>query len=292
MLSEELLRKVRQIEVTTRRVINEMVSGQYRSHFKGHGVQFSDHRQYVAGDDVRHIDWKASARTREPLVKKFEEERELTVLLMVDVSGSNEFGSGRKTKMDVASEVAALLSFAASQTGDKVGLLLFASGVEKVLPPRKGRMQTQRIIRELLVFKPSSRGTDLAGAIDSANRIMKHSGIIFLLSDFIAENYELQIRRLSRRHDVVALQVSDARERAVPDVGHLLVVDPESGEEMMIDPGSYSFRKWIADAQTATDTDFRTAMTGGKIEVLPLKTDEDYIAAVVRFFRIRARRRR
>lgn len=292
MLSEEILRRVRQIEVTTRRVIDDLVSGNYRSHFKGHGVQFSEHRQYVPGDDVRHIDWKVSARTRDPLVKKFEEERELTVLIMVDVSGSKAFGSGDKIKSEVAAEIAGLLAYAANRTGDKVGLMLFASEVEKILPPRKGRSQVQRIIRELLAFRPRTRGTNLASALDAASRTLKHAGIVFIVSDFIAEDYGLELKRLARRHDVVALQIADPRERKVPDVGHLLVVDPETGVEHMIDSGSRAFARWLEETQLAQDTDIRTAMTGGRVEIVQLQSDQDYIDAVVRFFRLRARRKR
>jgi uncharacterized protein (DUF58 family) len=292
MLSEEILRRVRQIEVTTRRVIDDLVSGNYRSHFKGHGVQFSEHRQYVPGDDVRHIDWKVSARTRDPLVKKYEEERELTVLIMVDVSGSKSFGSAEKIKSEVAAETAGLLAYAANRTGDKVGLLLFANEVEKVLPPKKGRSQVQRIIRELLVFRPKTRGTNLSSALDAASRILKHSGIVFIISDFIDEDYGLELKRLARRHDVVAIQVVDPRERKVPNVGHLLVVDPETGVEHMVDSGSKAFARWLEDAQLAQDTDIRTAMTGGRVEIVSLFSDQDYIDAVVRFFRLRARRKR
>lgn len=290
MLPQELLKKVRQIELTTRKKVDDLMSGNYRSSFKGHGVQFSEHRVYVAGDDVRHIDWKVSARSREPLIKKYEEERELTVLLVVDVSGSKLFGSTRKLKAEVVAEIGGMLACAAIQTGDKVGALLFASGVEKIIPPRKGKQHVLRVIRELLGFSPKTLGTDLAGALDSAGRVMKHGGVVFVISDFLAEDYDLALKRLSRRHDVVAVAVGDHREKDVPDVGHVMLVDPETGVERWVDTGSYSFKKWLRDHRTAFETDTQTAFKGGRVEWLSVQTQEDYGEAVVRFFRARARR--
>jgi uncharacterized protein (DUF58 family) len=292
MLPEELLKKVRLIEITTKKRVDDLMSGGYRSHFKGHGVQFSEHRLYVPGDDVRHIDWKVSARSRDPLIKKYEEERELTVLLVVDVSGSKAFGSSTKLKSEIAAEVGGMLAYAAIHTGDKVGVILFAGGVEKIIPPKKGRVHIQRIIRDLLSHKPKTKGTDLATALEAANRIMKHSGVVFLLSDFLAEGYEIPLKRLVRRHDVVALVVTDEREREIPGLGQFLFVDPETGEERLVDTGSYAFKKWLKDYLTAHKTDTETALKGGRVEQLRLVTKEDYAEAVVRFFRARARRRR
>ncbi len=291
MLPEELLRRVRQIEITTRKMVDDVMSGQYRTHFKGHGMQFSEHRIYVPGDDVRHIDWKVSARSREPVTKKYEEERELVVLLIVDISASGGFGSGKKLKAEVAAEIGGMLAYAASQTGDKVGVILFGGKVEKVLPPKKGRQHILRIIRDLLSFEKSEGGTDLKGALESAHRVMKHRGVIFLLSDFIAEDYELQLRKLARRHNVVAVSIADEREALIPDLGHFLFVDPETGVEQMVDTGSFAFKKWLKETQLTQQTDFSTAIKRGKIEHLKLATKEDYGEAVVRFFRARSRKR-
>lgn len=292
MLPEELLRKVRLIEITTRKMVDDVMSGQYRSHFKGHGVQFSDHRQYVPGDDVRHIDWKASARSREPLIKKFEEERELTVLLLVDVSASEGFGSSRKLKGEVAAEVAGMLAYAASHTGDKVGVVLFGGEIEQIIPPKKGRQHILRIIRDLLSHRPRTRGTDLAGALERAGRVLKHSGVVFILSDFLAEDYELQLKRLARRHDVVAVSIGDPREAEIPSLGQILLMDPETGEERLVDTGSYAFKKWLKEFQVARAADLGTALKGGRIENLKIQTKDDYGEAVVRFFQARSRRRR
>lgn len=292
MLPDELIKKVRLIEVTTRKMVDDVMSGSYRSSFKGQGVQFSEHRVYQPGDDVRHIDWKVSARSREPLLKKYEEERELTVFLIVDVSGSETFGSVAKLKSEMAAEIAGMLAYAAVHTGDKVGVLLFGGQVEKIIPPKKGKQHILRVIRDILTFRSQTRGTDLKGALDSANRIMKHSGIVFVISDFLAEDYDVSLKRLARRHDVVAVSIGDERELDVPDVGHLLLSDPETGEEAWVDTGSPAFRKWLKDYRTEHETDTQTAFKSGRVETLRVLTKEDYGDAVVRFFRSRSSRKK
>ncbi|OFZ79774.1 MAG: hypothetical protein A3K03_10360 [Bdellovibrionales bacterium RIFOXYD1_FULL_44_7] len=292
MLSEELLRKVKLIELTTRRVVNDVMTGQYRSHFKGHGVQFSEHRLYVPGDDIRHIDWKVTARTKEPLIKKYDEERELTVFLVVDVSGSTSFGSSKKLKSEISAEIAGMLAYAAVHTGDKVGLMLFAGDIELIIPPKKGRQHILRIIRDVLVYKPRTKGTNLNRALEAANRIMKHCGIIFVISDFIADNYEIPLKKLSRRHDVVAINVGDEREGKIPEVGQILVLDPETGQERLINTESYSFKNWLKDYSTAKTTDTQTAVRASRVEQLEVFTEENYGDAVVRFFRARSHSKR
>lgn len=292
MLPEEILRKVRLIEVTTRKTVDDVMSGQYRSSFRGQGMQFSEHRVYVPGDDIRHIDWKVSARTRDPQIKKFEEERELTVLLVVDVSASEGFGSVRKLKSEVAAEIAGMLAYAAIHTGDKVGVLLFGGEVEKTIPPKKGKSHILRIIRDLLTWQPRSRGTDLAGALESAARVMKHTGIVFVISDFLAEGHELPLRRLARRHDVVAIRVGDEREARIPSgLGRVLFVDPETGEEGFVDTDSYAFRKWIEERSQSASSKIAETVKGGRVELLSVTTSGDHPEAVVRFFRARARMR-
>ncbi|MCM2323345.1 MAG: DUF58 domain-containing protein [Oligoflexia bacterium] len=291
MLPEELLRKVRLIEITTRKMVDDVMSGQYRSQFKGQGMQFSEHRLYVPGDDIRHIDWKVTARTRDAMTKKYEEERELTVFLVVDVSGSNFFGSSRKLKAEAAAELAGMLAWAAIHTGDKVGLLLFAGEVEKIVPPKKGKQHILRIIREVLAFRPRSRGTDLKGALEAAGRVMKHSGVVFVISDFFAAGYDIALKRLARGHDVVAIGVGDERESKVPEVGRVLLHDPESGEERAVDTSSYLFKQWLSEFRLEHESG-KAVFKGGQVEFLPVLTKEDYGEAVVRFFRARARKRR
>jgi uncharacterized protein (DUF58 family) len=292
MLSEELLRKVRLIEITTRKVVDDVLTGQYRSHFKGHGVQFSEHRLYVPGDDVRHINWNVSARTRDPLIKKFDEEREVTVFLVVDVSGSKTFGSTSKLKSEIAAEIGGMLAYAASHTGDKVGVLIFAGGVERIVPPKKGRQHILRVIRDLLSYTSTSKGTDLVGALDAAGRIMKHSGVVFVISDFMAEGYEIALKRLASKHDVVAISIADEREKKIPDLGQILLFDPETDSEVLVDTSSYLFKKWFHEFQTKVETTTKAAFKSNRIETLRILTQEDYGEAVVRFFRARSKRKR
>jgi uncharacterized protein (DUF58 family) len=301
LLPEEILRKIHLIEITTRKTVTDMMTGGYKSQFKGHGMQFSEHRVYVDGDDIRHIDWKVSARTRDPMLKKYEEERELTVFLVIDVSASKLFGSSHKLKAEMAAEISGMLAWAAISTGDKVGVLLFSGKVDKVIPPKKGKQHILKIIRDVLVSKPGSRGTDLKGALEAAERIMKHSGVVFVVSDFLAKGYETVLKRLSRRHDVISVVIGDEREREIPALGQVLVFDPETGEERVIDTGSYSFQKWFKSfvmehdprgASNAGGAVPSGMVSGGKVEFLQVLTKEDYANAVVRFFQKRSRRRR
>lgn len=291
MIPEELRRKVHLIEISTRKIINDVMSGNYKSHFKGQGVQFSEHRTYVAGDDIRHIDWKVSARTKETMLKKFEEERELTVFLIVDLSASGQFGSKEKLKVEASAEIGSLLAYAAEKTGDKIGALLFAGEIEKIIPPKKGKGHVFRIVRDILGYAPRTKGTSLAEAIDSANRIMKHAGVVFVISDFIAKDYESALRRLSKRHDVVAIRVMDGREFEIPPIGSLFLTDPETGIEGMVNTNSYAFKKWIQKEKKDYDLAFKSIFSKSRIEELLIRTREDYGEAVVRFFRTRARRR-
>ena len=292
MLSEELLRKVRLMEITSRKRVDDVLTGNYKSHFKGQGVQFSEHRLYVPGDDVRHINWKATARTKEPLVKIYDEEREVSVFLVVDVSASETFGSNEKLKSEVLAEIGGMLAHAVSHTGDKVGVLFFAGTVEHIIPPKKGRQHVLRIIRDLLTYEPKSRGTALAEALDAAGRVMKHRGIVFVLSDFISEGYGVALKRLARRHDVVAVSIGDERERSIPELGQILFFDPETEKEHWVDTASYAFQKWHQEYQKKFEEQTQVVLRGAGVEMLKILTKEDYGEAVVRFFRSRSRQRR
>lgn len=292
MLPEELLKKVQQIEITSRKVVDDILSGQYRSHFKGQGVQFSEHRLYVPGDDVRHINWNVSARTRDPLVKKYDEERELSVFLIVDASGSKTFGSSEKLKSEIAAEIGGMLAYAASQTGDKVGALLFAGEVEEIIPPKKGRKHILRIIRSILGHQSATRGTDLAGALEAAGRIMKHSGVVFVISDFMAKDFDVPLKRLAKKHDVVAISIGDEREEEIPELGPILFFDPETHEERLVDTSSYAFKKWLKEYQMESNQAFQSSLKNSRIEKLKILTKENYGEAVVRFFRARAKKRK
>lgn len=292
MLPNEILRKVKLIELTTRKVVDDVMGGQYKSHFKGHGVQFSEHRLYIPGDDIRHIDWKVSARSRDPLIKKYDEERELTVLLVIDVSGSTAFGSQKKLKSEVAAEIAGMLAYAALHTGDKVGVLLFAGEIELIVPPKKGRQHVLRIIRDVLAFKAKTKGTNLSLALDAAARIMKHCGVVFVLSDFRAAGFDIPLKRLGRKHDVVAISVEDEREKTVPDVGNLFFIDPETGAEAFIDSSSFTFKKWMQENSVLRESLGQTVFKTSGVEYLRILTKEDHGDAVVKFFRTRSKRRR
>lgn len=289
--SSEGIKKIRQLELTTRRLLDDVMTGGYRSSFKGQGVQFSEHRIYVPGDDVRHIDWKVSARTRDTLVKKFEEEREMNVLLVVDTSASLGFGSQTRLKSDAATEIAGMLAFAAALSGDKVGLVLFSSEVEKILPPKKGKAHVSRLLKDLMWHSPKSKDTQLSIALDAAGRVMKHKGIVVVVSDFLAEGYDLSLRRLARRHDVVAIQVQDVLEKEWPPVGFLQIIDPEKGTERTIDTGSYLFRRWVTDFMAVHSTDRDTAFKSSKADHLIVEAADDMADALVKFFRARSKRR-
>jgi uncharacterized protein (DUF58 family) len=291
LLSDELFRKVKRIEIATRKMVSDVMSGQYKSQFKGQGMQFSEHRIYVEGDDIRHIDWKVSARSREPMIKKYEEERELTVFLVVDVSKSGDFGSTGKLKAEVAAEIGGMLSYAAMHSGDKVGALLFAGQVEVIIPPKKGQLHSLRIIREILGHQSTTQGTNLKGALEAAGRIMKHSGVVFVISDFLSKGYESALTRLGRRHDVIAISVSDPREREIPNIGQVLFADPETGEERLVDTASYAFRKWHKEWIAVQDAQSLQALRSGQVETLKVSTQDDYAEAIIRFFRIRGKRR-
>ncbi len=290
ILREELLKKVKLIEITTKKVVNDVLTGRYKSHFKGQGVQFSEHRQYVPGDDVRHIDWKVSARTREPLIKKFEEERELAVLLLVDTSASGVFGSRTVPKLEIVTESAAILAHAASQTGDKVGAVFFSGTVDRVFPSRKGRAHVQRIVRELLQVEPGMGGTDLASALEVAGRVLKHSGIVFILSDFLSPHFEMPLRRLARKHDVIALRIADPRESALPQEGYLWVVDPETGVERLIDTESGRFRSWFEQWSREREKSLKELFRKTGIDEVRMGTDGSHADVIVKYFQARMKK--
>jgi len=292
MLSPELTKKVKLIEITTKKIMNELITGQYRSHFKGHGMQFSEHRQYNIGDDVRHIDWKVSARTHSPMLKKFEEERELTVLILVDVSRSEHFGSGEKLKAEVTAEVGGMLAYAAVQTGDRVGVLFFSSEVEKIIPPKKGKGHVLRVIRDLLTFETKFQGTRISQALKSARQLMKHSGVIFIMSDFIDEGYEQELKRLAKKNDVVAIWIQDQRELEIPSLGYLNFENLESGEQGFIHTGSFAFQRWLKETMSVRNQKIENELKTSKVEILKIQTNEDYGQSVVDFFLKRKMRKK
>jgi uncharacterized protein (DUF58 family) len=292
LVPREILRTIRRIEIRTRRLVNESLAGEYHSVFRGRGMEFSDVREYQMGDDIRTIDWNVTSRMGHPFVKKFVEERELTVALVVDASASRDFGSVRRMKGDVAAEVSALLAFSAIKNNDRVGLLLFSDLIEKYVPPKKGRLHVLRVIRELLFNTPASRGTDIGAALDYAMRVFRRRSVMFLISDFMSPGYERALRYAVRRHDLVALVIGDPREEALPDVGLLEVEDAETGETLVIDTGDQKLRREYAARAIARRAERKKLFRSLGVDFVNLTTDRPYDAPLVRFFEARARRAR
>jgi len=290
--SNDLIDQIRRIEIRTRHKVEDLFAGSYLSVFKGRGIEFDEVRPYQSGDDVRAVDWNVTARMGELYIKRFVEERELTVLLMVDVSGSQDFGSVGRFKREAVAEMAALLAFAASRNNDKVGLLLFTDRVEKYYPPRKNRRHILRLVRELLTFQPVGRGTDLKAALDYSNRMLKRRGIVFLLSDFQADpqTYRKALNVAGRRHDLVAIDLRDPLEKNIAPIGLMVLEDAETGELTEIDTADPAWRKTFSARQEQMDTAIRQVLNGAKVDRIDLATPDDFVNALTRFFKNRMRR--
>ncbi len=290
MIDKELLKQVREIEIRTKGLVNQVFSGEYHSVFKGRGMEFSEVREYQFGDDIRNIDWNVTARFGHPYVKIFEEERELTLIMMIDLSGSLMFGSKEKTKQRIAAEVSAILSFSALKNNDKVGLLLFTDKIEKFVPPRKGRKHVLRIVRDVLSFKPEGNKTNLKTALEYLNRAVKKRSIVFLLSDFIDEGFEKIIRIVSKKHDLIGLVLEDRREKEIPRIGLMKVVDPETNSERWIDTSSSQFRQNFTVRTRELAEKRKYMFRSNKIDSVNIQTGENYIKPLVQFFKLRERR--
>jgi uncharacterized protein (DUF58 family) len=290
-MNDLLLKKVKRIEIVTRRMMDDFMSGGYKSHFKGQGVQFSEHRQYTPGDDIRHIDWKVSARSREPLIKQYEEERELNVFIIADLSASVEFGSKNQAKKDLVAELGAMIAYAASTSGDKVGVLLVTDRVEKIIQLKKGKNHVRRIIHDLLSFPTKPGGTALKQAMEETRRMMKNTGIVFILSDFKAEGYESAIRQLGRKHEVVAVQIEDPSENDLLEMGTFRFVDPETGAEIEVNPGNSNFQKEFHAHQKSFELRTKQIFNLAGVEVLPVSTHEDHAERLLHFLKRRKQKR-
>lgn len=291
---KELMAKVGKIRILTDHLIDDQLSGDYHSTFKGQGVEFDEVRPYIAGDDVRTIDWNVTARTGAPYIKRFSEERELTVIFMVDVSGSQSYGSRGRSKMELSAEVAALLALTAIRNQDKIGLMLFSDRIVKFIPPRKGRNSVMRLVREVLASEDEAKGgTDIAGALKFLNGVQKRRAVVFLVSDFLAPSsaFGNLLRTTARRHDVVCVPVVDPAERELPDVGLVELEDPETGDLVLVDTSSAKVRREFA-AKAAEDSEaLRRFFAKNAIDTLPVSTDRPYIDEVRALFRRRARKR-
>lgn len=284
METSELLKKVRKIEIKTKGLSKQIFSGEYHSAFKGRGMSFSEVRSYQYGDDVRNIDWNVTARTGEPFIKVFEEERELTVVLLVDMSRSAYFGTVNQMKNEIITEISAVLAFSAIQNNDKVGVIFFTDKVEKYIPPKKGKQHILRIIRELLNFEASSSGTDLTVALRFMNNVIKKRCISFVLSDFLTQGYENALRIVARRHDMIAFRLSDPREERLPNVGMIRVEDAETGKRMLLDTGSRKVREKYAAWHDEQTNYFKDTFLKTGVDTAHISTDQSYVKALHQFF--------
>jgi uncharacterized protein (DUF58 family) len=285
--TSELFKRVKAVEIKTRGLSNRIFSGEYHSAFKGRGMAFAENREYTHGDEIRTIDWNVTARMGHPYVKVFEEERELTVMILADVSASQDFGSREALKRDLITELTAVLAFSAIQNNDKIGVVLFSDTIEKFIPPKKGRTHILRIIRELIDFKPKGRGTDISGVLDYLNGIIKKRCICFVLSDFIAPGFEKSLRIANRKHDMVALKITDPMERVLPDLGLVLMTDPETGEERWVDTGSRAFRLEWSRNVTNRDRELQETFRKCGVDVAEISPDCNYINPLVNLFKRR-----
>jgi uncharacterized protein (DUF58 family) len=316
MIPREILKKIRQIELRTTRLVTETLGGQYHSVFKGQGMNFEEVREYQPGDDVRSIDWNVTARMNHPFIKKYVEERELTLMLLVDLSGSGIFGSGAQTKRELAAEIASVLAFSAIRNNDKVGLILFTEEVEKYIPPKKGRRHVLRVIREILLFQPAKRGTRFTEALDVLNRLARRHAIVVVISDFLFEQrppfgqdsrqqpggYLLSptlgpsslpaLRQTNRRHDVIAIQVADRFEMELPPLGRLILTDAETGESVEINTLDARKRRAFAERRARHQQEMLRLLRSSDIDAIEVRTDQPYAAALGYFFETREKRRR
>lgn len=288
--TREILKKIRRLELRTRRLVDSMFAGSYHSVFKGRGMNFEEVREYTPGDEIRTIDWNVTARMNAPFVKKFTEEREMTVMLVVDVSASGDFGSVNASKRELAAEVASILAFSAIQNNDKVGLLLFTDEVELFIHPKKGRMHTLRLIREMLYFQPRRRGTNLTVALEYLNKVVTRRAVVFLISDFMADGYSRPLAVTARRHDLIAIPVVDPGEEELPDVGIVTLEDPETGEQIDINTSSRALRGAYLALEDRRKKSIEQEFRRVGIDMIPLRTNEDYLPVLRAFFDRREQR--
>ena len=287
MIPKEVLEKVRRIEIKTQCIVNDILSGEYQSVFKGRGMEFSEVRAYIEGDDIRTIDWNVTARAGGLFVKKHVEERELTVMLVVDASASSNFGTVNKMKAEVAVELCALLAFSAIKNNDRVGLIIFTSEVEKFIPPKKGKNHVLRVIRELLYFKPEKTGTDINGAVDFLARVQRKKAVVFFVSDFLSSNFETAFRIAAKRYDTIAISLIDPRENVFPNVGLIELRDSETQQTILVDSASRSFRDTFMRNNEKRRQELKVLLRSIGIDQIVITTAEDYVEPLVRFFKKR-----
>ena len=290
MIPKEVLKKVRRIEIRTKKLVNDLFSGEYHSTFKGQGMEFEEVRQYEPGDDIRLIDWNVTARTGYPYIKKFKEERELSVVLLFDASSSGRFGTRERFKNETAAEMCALLAFSAIKNNDKVGLIIFTDTIEKFVPPKKGRAHVLRLIREILYFKPTGTGTNIAGALEYFSRVIKRKSVVFVISDFLSEDFYKPLQIANNKHDLIAIKVTDPREMSFDNVGLIELEDAETGEVFMIDTGSKQFRKEFSARANEDMLNMKKSFQLINLDFINVRTDQSYIVPLINFFKMRGKR--
>jgi uncharacterized protein (DUF58 family) len=290
MNTKEILKKIRRIEISTNRLVNNIFAGEYESVFKGRGMEFDEVREYQPGDEIRTIDWNVTARMGQPYIKKYVEERELVMMLLVDTSASTDFGTHQQTKAEIAAEIAALLAFSAIKNNDKVGLICFTNEVELFVPPRKGKKHVLRVVREILYFEPHQRLTNINAALEYVDRVLRRKSVVFLISDFKDQGYEKRLQVTSKRHDLIAINLRDAREEALPDVGLIELEDSETGRVIILDTGNpktrATYRRLNQSVVEARKKHFRS----NKIDSIEIHTGGSYVEPLMRFFQQRAAR--
>ena len=291
MSTSSLLKKVRKIEIKTRGLSNHIFAGEYNTAFKGKGMAFSEVREYQSGDDVRSIDWNVTARYNSPYIKVFEEEREMTVMLLVDVSGSGNFGTKQQFKREIATELSAVLAFSAIKNNDKVGVIFFSDIIEEFIPPKKGKSHILRIIRQILSFKPQNKKTNISQAIEYFNNVMKKRCICFILSDYISSSFEKPLRVASKKHDIVALKVSDKREKTIPNIGIVPFKDSETEKVILLDTSSKLVRETFQKKQKEKQSEIEKLFPRCGVDLININTGEDYVKPLINFFKNRDRRR-
>lgn len=291
MSTKSLLKKVRKIEIKTRGLSNHIFAGEYNTAFKGRGMAFSEVREYQSGDDVRSIDWNVTARYNSPYVKVFEEEREMTVMLLVDVSGSGNFGTKKQFKREIATELSAILAFSAIKNNDKVGVIFFSDIIEEFIPPKKGKSHILRIIRQILSFKPKNKKTDISQAIEYFNNVMKKRCICFILSDYISPSFEKPLKIASKKHDIVALRISDQREKKLPNIGLIPLKDAENDTISYVDTSSKIIRQLFAKNHKENEEELQKLFPRCGVDMIDISTGEDYVKPLINFFKNREKRR-
>lgn len=290
MIPKEILKKVRRLEITTRGMVNDVFSGEYHSVFKGRGMEFSEVREYQIGDDIRTIDWNVTARYGHPYVKVYEEERELTVMLLVDASSSGEFGTFERMKGEIAVEICALLAFSAIKNNDKVGLIIFTDKVEKFVPPRKGKSHVLRVLRELLYFQPEEMKTDIGLALEYLSRVIRRRSVVFLVSDFLSKDYERALRIANKKHDIVGIHIIDPRELELPKIGYIELEDAETGEQILLDTSDREVGRLFAQKTSEAMLQREKLFKSMNVDSIAIHTDESYFEPLIKFFRMRAKR--